>query len=232
MVFFGVRCGFQNVFKMCVWIWCSFDRCGKIVMIYQSVFQNRMKIITWLTTSDWPICSYMDIKQQWQVNCLGKGLQVSFKTCYHHFDPQERTDHLNGWWAIGEDDITSSWRRWSIWLVLGSCKCFQTWFCCILSFYSTSLLEVKTLQCATFVFLLHFRKNQVLFSRRSPQNEACFPCNDSPLVVLNQFSELFGATLRDKQLGCDPLSADGEDKFLSMFDDVTTTTVWSTDINL
>lgn len=78
MVFFGVRCGFQNVFKMCVWIWCSFDRCVKIVMIYQSVFQNRMKIITWLTTSDWPICSYMDIKQQWQVNCLGKGLQVSF----------------------------------------------------------------------------------------------------------------------------------------------------------
>ena len=72
----------------------------------------------------------------------------------------------------------------------------------------------------------------MLFSRRFPQNEACVPYNDSPLVVLNQFSELFGGNLKGQQLGCDPPSADGEDKFLSMFDNVTTTTVLSTDINL
>ena len=81
MVLLGVRCGFQNVFKMCVFIWCAFDRCGKILMIFRNVFQNRMKIIIWLKTSDWPISSYMGIKQQWPVNWRGKGLQVSFKTC-------------------------------------------------------------------------------------------------------------------------------------------------------
>lgn len=166
-------------------------------MIYRSVFQNRMKIITGLTTSDWPIYSYMDIKQRWQVNCLGKGLQVSFKTCYHHFDPQERTDHLNGWWAIGEDDITSLLPRDPFGLCLVLVNVSKRDFATSLRSTQHNFSKWKTFNVQHSFLCCIFAKFRCCFHDDSPKTKLVFHTMILPSSCWINFRSFSGATLRD-----------------------------------